>query len=103
MRQTVLVVLPDEDARQRTLAVLRATPDLLPAAARSLDHALAVLAEMRVDLLLVDATAAASADLARLGGVPLVPLKDGNLKPEALLGLVRAAIPARPTRLARPP
>ena len=100
MRQTILVVLADDGARQQALAVLRATPDLLPAAARSIDHALSVLDEMRVDLLLLD-PAAANRAASRLGGVAYVPLADGPVEADQLLRLVRGAIPPRAGRVAR--
>ena len=102
MRQTVLVVLADEDARQQALAALRSSADLLPAAARSLDHALAVLDEMRVDLLLLDPVSAAAAQAAdKLGRVTCLPLADARVEPEQLLAMVREAMPPRAGRLAR--
>jgi hypothetical protein len=99
VRQTVLVVLEDADARRQALAAMRATDDLLPAAARSLSHALEVLDEMRVDLLLLDGTAPPSADARqKLEQVAVVRWTDSAIESNALIDAVRAAIPPRSAR-----
>lgn len=99
MRQTVLVVLEDADARRQALAAMRATDDLLPAAARSLSHALEVLDEMRVDLLLLDDQAPPSDEAGKkLERVAVVRLTDHTIESTALVAAVRAAMPARTSR-----
>jgi CheY-like chemotaxis protein len=103
VRQTVLVVLEDADARQQALSAMRETTDLLPAAARSLKHALEVLDEMRVDLLLLDGASPSSADVTeKLEGVAVVRLTNEPFESAALLESVRAAIPPRSPRRFRP-
>lgn len=102
MRQTVLVVLEDADARQQALAAMRATDDLLPAAARSLAHALEVLDEMRVDLLLLDGATTPPDAKGKLERVAVVRWTDRTIESATLVDAVRAAIPPRAPRRFRP-
>lgn len=96
MRQTLLTVLEDAFVRQQALTALRAAPDLLPAAARSLQHAIDVPEEMRVDLLLLDTAAAIATDAGgTLGRVPAVQIDSTAFEPTQLVESVRAATPRR--------